>query len=140
MSLLTSQEFINRKDQNAFPLDELGEIDLGQVTRALDEASGIIRGYLPFLVDDEGAEVAPPARLLPALQSIEADIAFYRLTDRVSSTEDDRNHYKDAISLLEKFSKQEQEGLEGPGTQEASLVEADAEGLDPRFFKKGYMV
>ena len=140
MPLLTAQDFIDRVNQDSLPLTDTDEIDLAKVERVLEEAEGIIKGHLPFLISDEGEDIAPPSHLASALKSIEADIAFYRLTDRVSSDEDDRNRYKEAMKLLEKFSKQEQEGLEGPGTQTASLVTTDADGEDGRFFKKGYMV
>ncbi len=137
---LNCDEFMARVDESALPLDSNGQVNRAKIETALAEAEGIIRGHLPFLVNEEGSSMPPPAHLAPALESIQLDIAFYRLGDRVSSDEDARARYKAAMSLLKTFSTREQDGLEGAGNQKAEVVRADSRGQDPRFWRKGYLV
>ena len=79
-----------------------------------------------------------PPRFKDALTGICTDTALYRLTDRVSSREDDRDRYAANMKLLDKIDREYQGGLSGPDCQEAGLVEpSEDEGIDDRrYFKK----
>ncbi|MDR1585937.1 MAG: DUF1320 domain-containing protein [Treponema sp.] len=129
-----------RLPANTLPLSGEGELDLSRVNLALQEATGIIVAHLPWLLDEAGEVALPvPPRFAGALAGICADTALYRLTDRVSSHEDDRDRYAANMKLLDKIDREYQGGLSGPDFQEAGIVEpSEDEGIgDSRYFKKG---
>ena len=130
-----------RLGAHRLPTDDSGAIDVQRVQIALEEATGIIVSHLPWLLDETTGEIALPlpAQFADSLLAICSDIAFYRLSDSVSSSEDDRERYKSNLKLLDTISIEHQGGLKGPDLQEASLVEPNEEaGIhDVRFFKKG---
>ena len=138
--LLDVSELEARLPANTLPLDEGGELDLQRITLALEEATGIIVTHLPWLLDANGQEILHPisAQFKNTLLGICSDIALYRLTDKVSSSEDDEKRYESKLKLLEKIDKEYRGGLSGPDYQEASLVLPDEEeGIpDKRFWKK----
>lgn len=141
-SLLTAAELEKRLPPAALPLDADGdEFDTERVEIALQEATGIIVAQLPWLLDEDTGdirEVIPP-QFDAAIRSFCADIARHKLTDTVTSSEDEREWFKTTMSLIEKIDKEYKGGLSGPGLQESFVVEADAENGIPetRFFKKG---
>jgi phage gp36-like protein len=121
-------------------LDSEGALDKPRILLALREATGIIVAHLPWLLDESGELVDPiPPRFRDAHIGICSDTALYRLTDRVSSHEDDRERYGANMKLLDKIDREFQGGLSGPDYQESSVVEpSEDEGIpDRRFFKKG---
>ncbi len=142
--LLSVTDLEARLPAGALPLDEVGQIDTARVTLALEDATGIIVTHLPWLLDaDTGDIVSPlPGQFAESVVAICADIAFFRLSDRVSSSEDDRDRYKENVKLLNTIAKEHKGGLMGPDHQEASIVEPnEEEGItDSRFFKKGEIV
>lgn len=119
------------------------QLDTNRIQLALVEATGIIVAHLPWLLGDTG-EITKPVlpQFAVALDGICADIAYHKLTDKVSSSEDDRAWYKESIKLLEKIDREYQGGLSGPGIQESSVVIPNEEDgiTDSRFFKKGRML
>jgi phage gp36-like protein len=136
---MTAAELEARLPANTLPLDAEGEPDLPRITLALQEATGIIVAHLPWLLNEAGEVALPvPPRFADALIGICTDTALYRLTDRVSSHEDDRERYAANMKLLDKIDREFQGGLSGPDFQEASLVEpSEADGRDDRrYFKK----
>jgi phage gp36-like protein len=137
--LITAAELEARLPANTLPLNGEGELDLSRINLALEEATGIIVAHLPWLLDEAGELARPvPPRFAGALAGICADTALYRLTDRVSSHEDDRDRYAANMKLLDKIDREFQGGLSGPDFQEASIIEpSEEEGInDRRYFKK----
>ena len=138
-ALMTAAELEARLPANTLPLNGEGEPDLPRITLALEEATGIIAAHLPWLLDEAGEVALPvPPRFRDALIGICTDTALYRLTDRVSSHEDDRDRYAANMKLLDKIDREYQGGLSGPDYQEAGIVEpSENEGIDDRrYFKK----
>jgi phage gp36-like protein len=137
--LMTAAELEARLPAGTLPFNGEGELDLPRITLALEEATGIIAAHLPWLLDEAGEVALPvPPRFAGALIGICTDTALYRLTDRVSSHEDDRDRYAANMKLLDKIDREYQGGLSGPDFQEASIVEPSKdEGIeDRRYFKK----
>ncbi|MDR3173176.1 MAG: hypothetical protein LBU19_02900 [Treponema sp.] len=137
--LMTAAELEARLPPDALPRSGEGGLDFPRITLALEEATGIIVAQLPWLLDEAGELVQPvPPRFRDALTGVCTDTALYRLTDRVSSHEDDRDRYTANMKLLDKIDREYQGGLSGPGYQEAGIVEPSAEeGIDDwRYFKK----
>ena len=127
--LLTAEELAARLPANTLP----------RINLALQDATGSIVAHLPWLLDGAGEVALPvPPRFADALIGICTDTALYRLTDRVSSDEDDRDRYAANMKLLDKIDREYQGGLSGPDFQEASIVEpSEDEGIDDRrYFKK----
>jgi phage gp36-like protein len=142
-ALMTAGELEARLPPRTLPLGEDGELDTPRIILALQEATGVIVAHLPWLLDENGDLVQPlPPRFADALMGICADTALYRLTDRVSSHEDDRDRYAANMKLLDKIDREFQGGLSGPGIQEASLVDPKTDDSldDGRFFKKGELL
>ena len=138
--LMTADELEARLPPNTLPLNADRERDDERITLALREATGVIVAHLPWLLDEEGEIKRPvPPRFADALIGICADTALWRLTDRVSSHEDDRERYSANMKLLDKIDREFQGGLSGPDYQEASIVDAGADAMleDSRYFKKG---
>jgi phage gp36-like protein len=138
---MTAGELEERLPPNTLPLDAEGGRDDSRITLALREATGVIVAHLPWLLDPGTGDVALPLppRFADALAGVCADTALYRLTDRVSSHEDDRDRYAANMRLLEKIDREYQGGLSGPDYQGAQIVdEAADEGLDDgRYWRKG---
>ncbi len=66
------------------------------------------------------------------LKPLQSDIAYYRLTDRISSDEDARERYREALKLLDTIAQQE-----GP-PEETITPQADL--IDhPARFQKGIL-
>jgi phage gp36-like protein len=138
--LITVEELEARLPAHTLPLNDEGGLDEPRILLALQEATGVIVAHLPWLLDDSGELVDPiPPRFKDALIGICTDTALYRLTDRVSSHEDDRDRYTANMKLLDKIDREFQGGLSGPDFQEAGIVEpSEDEGIeDRRYFKKG---
>jgi phage gp36-like protein len=139
-ALLSVEELEARLPPNTLPLDGERALDESRILLALQEATGVIVAHLPWLLDGEGELVQPvPPRFADALNGICADTALYRLTDRVSSHEDDRDRYSANMKLLDKIDREYQGGLSGPDYQGAAVViPSAAEGIDDsRYWKKG---
>jgi len=137
--LLSAGELESRLPPNSLPLNIDGELDEPRILLALQEATGIIVSHLPWLLDEEGEVADPlPPRFSDALKGICTDTALYRLTDRVSSHEDDRDRYAANMKLLDKIDREYQGGLSGPDYQGAAVVIPSAgEGIeDSRYWKK----
>ncbi|MDR1862645.1 MAG: DUF1320 domain-containing protein [Treponema sp.] len=137
--LMSVEELEARLPANSLPLNGDGELDATRITLALQEATGVIVAHLPWLLDAAGEVALPvPPRFADALAGICADTALYRLTDRVSSHEDDRDRYAANMKLLDKIDREYQGGLSGPDYQEAGIVApSEEEGIDDsRYFKK----
>jgi len=129
-----------RAPKMSLPLDSEGERDDEKISLALKEATGIIVTYLPWLLDETGEVVHPiPPQFEETLLGVCADLAFFRLGDKVSSSEDALAKYQASISLLKKINESHPGGMDGPGHQEASIVTTGGEGEPPdgRFWKKG---
>jgi phage gp36-like protein len=138
--LMTAEELEARLPANTLPRNGEGELDSPRITLALEEATGIIAAHLPWLLNEAGELALPvPPRFAGALTGICTDTALYRLTDRVSSHEDDRDRYAANMKLLDTIDREYQGGLSGPDYQEAGVVDPSADkGLeDGRYFKKG---
>lgn len=115
-------------------------LDNARILAALDVATGEIVTYLPWLLDAVTGEVALPLppQFASALRGICADLALIRLTDIVSSKEDDRNRGAKSYTLLKTIAAEHQGGLLGPEYQGAEIVEeGPTSGIaDRRFWKK----
>jgi phage gp36-like protein len=140
--LLSVEELAARFPPNTLPLGADGEtLDSDRIGLAICEATGVIVTYLPWLLDSTTSDIALPlpAQFADTLLGICADLALYRLTDSVSSSEDSRAHYTSNLKLLDTIGREHQGGLVGPDYQEASIVEPDeSAGIpDGRFWKKG---
>ena len=138
-TLLTASELEQRAAPHSLPLADDGNLDSGRIELALTDATGIIVAQLPWLLKD-GELIDPvPAQFEAALKGICADIAVHRLTDTVTSSEDQRAWYSDSIKLLEKIDREFKGGLSGPDLQEASVVTGGGadDADDPRYWKKG---
>ncbi len=138
-TLLTVEELIKRAGETSLPLDTDGNIDNERLETALKDASGIIVAHLPWLLEDEEIIEPIPMQFDSAIKGICSDISLNRLTDTVSSSEDQRALYAQSIKLLEKIDREYKGGLSGPDNQEASVVVAGGsdDDKDPRFWKKG---
>ena len=97
--LYLSVEELTLRDREVLPLNGEGKIDTGKIEAALEDASGVIRMHLPYLIDKEGAFVTPSASLAGSLKPIVRDLAIYYLT-RITGGEDAHTRYKSAIKLL----------------------------------------
>ena len=141
-TLLSVEGLAERVQPNSLPLDSDGEtLDTKRIEIALTDATGIIVAQLPWLLDEETGdirEVISP-QFDAAVRSFCTDIARHKLTDTVSSSEDEREWFKMTMSLIEKIDKEYKGGLSGPGLQESFVVEADeSQGIpETRYFKKG---
>jgi len=138
--LLSVKELESRLAPNTLPLNIEMELDEPRILLALQEATGVIVSHLPWLLDEEGELADPlPPRFIDTLKGICTDTALYRLTDRVSSHEDDRDRYAANMKLLDKIDREYQGGLSGPDYQDAAVViPSSAEGIeDSRYWKKG---
>lgn len=138
-ALLTASELERRAAVNSLPLGEDANLDVARVELALTDATGIIVAQLPWLLKDNDIIDPVPAQFAAALKGICADIAVHRLTDTVTSSDDQRAWYSDSIKLLEKIDREFKGGLSGPDLQESSLVVAGGadDADDPRYWKKG---
>ena len=137
-TLLTASELEQRAALHSLPLGEDANLDVARVELALTDATGIIVAQLPWLLKDNDIDPVP-AQFAAALKGICADIAVHRLTDTVTSSDDQRAWYSDSIKLLEKIDREFKGGLSGPDLQESSLVVAGGadDADDPRSWKKG---
>jgi phage gp36-like protein len=138
--LLSAEQLLSVQNASVvLPANGDGGLDTARIEAALRQATGVITAHLPWLLDDAG-EIGRPInpQFSDALEAICADIAFDRLTDTVTGSENARNKYKESLALLEKINREYQGGLEGPGCQESEIVVSGADGIpDGRFFKKG---
>lgn len=141
-TLLSAKELAERLPSGTLPLASDGEsLDFARIEIALQDATGIIVSQLPWLLDETSCdirEVIPP-QFDSAVRSFCSDIARHKLSDTVTSSEDEREWFKMTMQLIEKIDREYQGGLSGPNEQESFVVEADeAQGIpETRFFKKG---
>lgn len=141
-SLLTVAELEERFPSGALPLSQNGEtLDVARIEIAISDATGMIVAQLPWLLDEESGDIRDdiPPQFDSAIRSFCADITRHKLTDTVTSSEDEREWFKTTMTLIEKIDREYKGGLSGPGLQESFVVEADEENGIPetRFFKKG---
>ncbi|MBQ7537473.1 MAG: DUF1320 family protein [Treponema sp.] len=141
-TLLTVEELEERLPAGTLPLaPDSDEIDSHRVEIALHDATGIIVSQLPWLLDKETGDIADPIppQFENAIRSFCSDIARHKLTDAVTSSEDEREWFKMTMQLIDKIDKEYKGGLSGPGEQESFVVEADeSQGIpETRYFKKG---
>lgn len=141
-TLLSAEELEERLPAATLPLASDGEtLDTKRIEIALGDATGIIVAQLPWLLDEETGDIRSeiPPQFDAAIRSFCADIARHKLTDTVSSSEDEREWFKTTMSLIEKIDREYKGGLSGPNEQESFVVEAsEADGIpETRFFKKG---
>ena len=138
-SLLTAAELKHRAAPHSLPIADDGNLDIARIELSLADATGIIVAQLPWLLKDNDIIDPVPAQFAAALQGICADIAVHRLTDAVTSSEDQRAWYSDSIKLLEKIDREFKGGLSGPDLQEAAVVVGGGadNADDPRYWKKG---
>lgn len=118
MIYLSYEDFVLREGEK-LPLLEDGSINQGRVNAALEDASGVIRTYLPDLIGSDGVPIVPPPRLADSLKPITRDLALYYLTD-MAGEEDARKRFDSAIKLLKALGS---DGEDGP----EALDEDDAE-------------
>ena len=141
-TLLSTEEFLERVPSGTLPLvSDSDEIDRLRIEIALQDATGIIVSQLPWLLDETSGdirEVIPP-QFDSAVRSFCSDIARHKLSDTVTSSEDEREWFKMTMQLIEKIDREYKGGLSGPNEQESFIVEAsEADGIpETRFFKKG---
>jgi phage gp36-like protein len=141
--ILDAEGLKARLPADTLPLNSSGELDSSRILLALQEATGVIVAHLPWLLGSDGEVSLPlPAQFAEALYGICADLALYRLSDAVSSSEDGRKRYDANLALLKTIASERQGGLLGPEYQAAEIVEpSEDEGIeDSRFFKKGEMI
>ena len=141
-TLLTVEELEERLPAGTLPLaPDSDETDSRRVETALNDATGIIVSQLPWLLDKETCDIIEPVppQFENAIRSFCSDIAMHKLTDTVTSREDEREWFKMTMQLIDKIDKEYKGGLSGPAEQESFVVEAnEAEGIpETRFFKKG---
>lgn len=141
-TFLSTEEFLERVPSGTLPLvSDSDEIDRCRIEIALQDATGIIVSQLPWLLDEvtgDIREVIPP-QFDSAVCSFCSDIARHKLSDTVTSSEDEREWFKMTMSLIEKIDREYKGGLSGPNEQESFVVEAsEVDGIpETRFFKKG---
>lgn len=141
-NLLSVEELEERLPAGTLPLaPDSDETDSRRVETALNDATGIIVSQLPWLLDKETGDIIEPVppQFENAIRSFCSDIAMHKLTDTVTSREDEREWFKMTMQLIDKIDKEYKGGLSGPAEQESFVVEAnEAEGIpETRFFKKG---
>lgn len=141
-TFLTLEELAERLPEGTLPLAPNSErLDTARIKIALQDATGIIVSQLPWLLDEAAGDIreAIPPQFESAIRSFCSDIARHKLTDTVTSSEDEREWFKMTMSLIEKIDREYKGGLSGPNEQESFVVEADeAQGIpETRFFKKG---
>ncbi|AEM20726.1 hypothetical protein Bint_0090 [Brachyspira intermedia PWS/A] len=142
-SLISYEEFASRYSQDVLPeLKDEGE-PKEHVLQAINDATGIIVSHLFWIIDKEINDITEniPIQFESVLKTICCDIAFLRINDKVSSDEDSREKYKNAMNMLEKIDK-EYRGLSGPNLQSSFIVDekTDKDLFDNRFFKKGEFI
>lgn len=129
MTYLTLEELLLR-DEEKLPTLPDGSLHTDRITAALEDASNIIRTYLPSLIDDDGVPVIPPARIAGSLKPITRDLVLYLLNERPGE-EAAEARYERAVKLLIALGGGERsdgEVISGPDP----LAEEDAELLDGR--------
>lgn len=141
-TLLTAEELEERLPSGTLPLaPDSDMVDIRRVETALHDATGIIVSQLPWLLDKETGDIIEPVppQFENAIRSFCSDIAIRKLTDTVTSREDEREWFKTTMQLIEKIDREYKGGLSGPAEQESFVVEADeSQGIpETRFFKKG---
>ena len=141
-NLLSVEELEERLPAGTLPLaPDSDMVDSRRVETALNDATGIIVSQLPWLLDKESGDIIEPVppQFENAIRSSCSDIAMHKLTDTVTSREDEREWFKMTMQLIDKIDKEYKGGLSGPAEQESFVVEANkADGIpETRFFKKG---
>ena len=87
------------RDNERLPLLEDGSLNEARCLAALEDASEIVRTYLPELIGEDGLPLPPPARLAGSLKPIVRDITLYLLNERPGE-ESVNARYDRAIKLL----------------------------------------
>jgi len=121
-----SFEELSLREGEKLPLLGDGTVNTAKVTAALEDASNVIRTYLPDLIDGDGLPVdPPPARIAGTLKTVTRDIAVYFLSD-MNGEEFTRKRYEDALRLLKSLGGNgggKSEGESGPEPLEESGAE-----------------
>ena len=143
-SLITYKEFACRYSAEVLPELTTDNEPQAHVLQAINDATGIIVSHLAWLIDKEKNDLLEiiPIQFESVLKTICSDIAFLRITDKVTSDEDSKEKYKDAIAMLEKIDKEYKGGLSGPNMQSSFIVDekTDEDLFDNRFFRKGEFI
>lgn len=87
------------RDGERLPLLEDGTLNEARCLVALDDASEIVRTYLPELIGEDGLPLPPPPRLAGSLKPIVRDITLYLLNERPGE-ESVNARYDRAVKLL----------------------------------------
>ena len=142
-SLISYEEFACRYSQDVLPELNDGKPE-EHILQSINDATGIIVSHLSWLIDKEINDITEniPIQFESVLKTICCDIAFLRINDKVSSDEDSREKYKNAMNMLEKIDKEYKGGLSGPNMQSSFIVDesSDKDLVDNRFFKKGKLI
>lgn len=118
--------------------DGEGTADAAKVSRALDDASALVDGYIAL-------RVTLPLSPVPAvLRNLTVDIAMYRLaTDAGLLSEDARARYDDAIRFLRDVSAGKaaipQPAAPGAAVTETASPQTVVIDSEPRLFSRGSM-
>lgn len=141
-TLITVDELEERLPTGTLPLaPDSDKIDTRRIEIGLHDATGIIVAQLPWLLDEETGDIVEqiPPQFENAIRSFCSDIARHKLTDTVTSSEDEREWFKMTMQLIDKIDKEYKGGISGPNEKESFVVEADeSQGIpETRFFKKG---
>lgn len=143
-SLITYEEFACKYSADVLPELNADNEPSAHVLQAINDATGIIVSHLAWLIDKEKNDLLEiiPVQFESVLKTICSDIAFLRINDKVSSDEDSREKYKNAIAMLEKIDKEYKGGLSGPNMQSSFIVDekTDEDLFDNRFFRKGEFI
>jgi phage gp36-like protein len=113
-----------------------GTADAAKVSRALDDASALIDGYIAM-------RVTLPLSPIPAvLRNLCVDIAMYRLaTDAGLLSEDARQRYEDAVRFLRDVSAGKaaipQPAAPGAAVTETASPQSIVIDSEPRLFSRG---
>lgn len=141
MNYLTLDE-LKLRQKEKLPCLPSGEVDDIRCQAAIEDASAIIRSYLPQLIGEDGTPVAPPARIAGTVKAICVDIVMYRLDERPGE-EHVNARYKSAIALLEALagggSSQGGSGASGSGfggiepldSDDSAFIEGTSEFIKP---------
>jgi len=121
MIYLDYDSFVVREGDK-LPLNNNGDIDTPRVMASLEDASGIVRTYLPELTSEDGSFVSPPPRLADSLKPIVRDLALYYLTD-MGGEERAEKRFKAVVSLLKALGSDGDGELEPIEDSNAELVQ-----------------
>lgn len=133
MIYLTYDELLLR-DEEKLPALSDGSLNVNRINAALEDASNIIRTYLPSLIGDDGLPIEPPARIAGSLKPICRDLVLYLLNERPGE-EAAEARYDRAVKLLVALGggdRSDGEVISGPdplSEEDAELVDGNSEWI-----------